>query len=44
MPLTSFHEPNRLDGMLFGGRISRRRAEQVAEKAQAGDGLGHLLP
>jgi hypothetical protein len=44
MPLTSFHEPNRPDGMLFGDRITRRRAQEIAEQAQAGDGLRHLLP
>jgi len=35
MLFTSFHNPNRPDGMRFGGCLTQRMAQEAAAKAQA---------
>jgi hypothetical protein len=37
MLFTSFHDPNRPDGMRFGGCLTRRMAQEAAAKVQASD-------
>jgi len=37
MLFTSFHNPNRPDGMRFGGCLTQRMAQEAAAKAQASD-------